>query len=215
MKIAKIWLLVLLLMPFLLQAQPQQSQKNQTQPASSLKSRESGAGTVRGVSFEYFKATVSDFSDSIKMSLADTAWQLWKNERWEQLERLFHVNSLNGCWPPDSGAVSLKIVTLDTGLLVDRYGGKYIGGVFQDWGKFVGVKGESFAARALPQYYTRLPYRLYKIIKPITGVKQGKVIPWYGEASLGIQFQLPGTINDLKKGGYIVEVTSTAPANLK
>jgi hypothetical protein len=213
MKTVRIFLFAFLLLPFLPKAQtPQLNGLSNT--SSHLQKKDS---LVRGVSFEVFKQSVKAFLDSTKKPLLDSSWSLWKAEKWAALEHLFTVDSLNGGWPPNSGALSLKIVTLDSGLLIDRYGGYYVvdslrhDSVFHDRGKFVCFKGVPFPKRALPQSTLKSPYRLYRIIKVIANIKRGGIIPWFNEPGLGIQFEMPVNIDDLKQGGYIVEVSSKPP----
>jgi hypothetical protein len=104
------------------------------------------------------------------------------------------------------GALSLKIITLKSGLLVDRYGGYYdADSVFQDKGTFVSFIDMPFPKRALPDKTLSSPYRVYKIVKPIADVKKGQIIPWFSKPGLGMQYELPYNINDLKKGGYLAE----------
>lgn len=204
MKAIRTLLLAVLLMPFLANAQKQQS-KNHHHTNGSLKHHANNA-LVRGVSYADFKSSVADFADSTKKFLADTAWRLWKEEKWNALEQFFTTNNLNGSWPPNRGAVNLKIVVLQAGLEIDRYGGYYdADSVFQDKGTFVSLKSVPFPQRALPDKTLNSPYRVYKVVKPIPNVREGKIIPWFGKPGLGIQDELPYTINDLKKEGYIAE----------
>jgi len=204
MKSIKILLITVLFMPFLATAQ---QQKASAQHHSGHSKHHSNAnGLVRGVSFDVFKSSVSDFADSTKKLLADTAWALWKAEKWDALEKFFTVNNLNGGWPPNRGAVNLKVVVLKAGVLIDRYGGYFdADSVFQDKGTFVSLTDVPFPQRALPDKTLSSPYRVYKIVKPITNVKEGKIIPWFGKPGLGVQDELPYTVNDLKKEGYLEE----------
>ncbi|MDB4919661.1 TNT domain-containing protein [Mucilaginibacter sp.] len=206
MKTVRILLFAVMLLPFLSKAQTEQSQKPHKHIAHSLKAHAKSDSLVRGVSFSVFEKSVSDFADTTKKPLAKTAWKLWKNERWSELEQFFSANNLNGGWPPNRGALSLKIVTLQSGLLVDRYGGYYdADSVFQDKGTFVSFIDVPFPKRALPDKTLSSPYRVYKIVKPIVDVKKGQIIPWFNKPGLGIQYELPYNINDLKKGGYLAE----------
>ena len=205
MKQLRVLLLAALFVPFLAKAQQQQSKTTHHHSASS-KHHAKSSGLVRGVTFNDFKASVSDFADSTKKLLADTAWKLWKQERWNKLEQFFTANNLNGGWPPNRGAVNLKIVVLKAGLEIDRYGGYYdADSVFQDKGTFVSLKSVPFPQRALPDKTLSSPYRVYRVLKPIPNVREGKIIPWFGKPGLGIQDELPYTVNDLKKEGYIKE----------
>lgn len=202
MKTIRILLLAVML-PFLLKAQTKLPSKPHKH-AHSVNAKNDTL--VRGVSFSVFEKSVADFSDSTKKPLAKTAWKLWKHERWSELQQFFTANNLNGGWPPNRGATSLKIVTLQSGLLVDRYGGYFdADSVFQDKGTFVSFIDVPFPQRALPDKTLSSPYRVYKIIKPIADVKKGQIIPWFNKPGLGIQYELPYNINDLKKGGYLAE----------
>jgi len=205
MKTIRILLLAVLL-PFAVNAQTAQSKKAHKHVDGSGREHQKNDSLVRGVSFSVFVASVADFADSTKKPLAKTAWQLWKNEKWAELEQFFSTNNLNGGWPPNRGALSLKMITLQAGLLVDRYGGYYdADSVFQDKGTFVSFVGVPFPKRALPDKTLQSPYRVYKIVKPIDSVKRGQIIPWFDKPGLGTQYELPYNINDLKKGGYIAE----------
>lgn len=96
---------------------------------------------------------------------------------------------------------------MNIGTEIDRYGG-WIDevGDFQDKGTFVSPRGISFKKRALPKDMIDKPYSAYKVIKPIDVVKKGKIIPWFGEIGLGIQYELPVNINELLKNGYIKKI---------
>jgi len=208
MKTVKILLLAFLFLPFITKAQ---IAGESSQTANSLYAHKKDS-LVRGVSFDAFRASVKDFLDTAKRALLDSSWQLWKAEKWAALEHFFTADSLNGGWPPNSGAASLKVVTLDSGKLIDRYGGYYLAdSVFHDKGKFVCFKGVPFPKRALPLSTLKSPYRLYRIVKSIANIKRGLIIPWFNEPGLGVQFEMPVSIDDLKQGGYIVEVSSKPP----
>src|ERR1700727_2234855 len=114
MKTVKILLLLFLLSPFLSNGQTLQPND---QAAHSTFSHKKDS-LVRGVSFEAFRQSVKVFLDSTKKALLDSSWYLWRVEKWPALEHFFTTDSLNGGWPPNSGAVSLKIVTLDSGVLI-------------------------------------------------------------------------------------------------
>ncbi|XZF16309.1 TNT domain-containing protein [Chitinophagaceae bacterium MMS25-I14] len=205
MKNVKALLLAVLCVPIISYAQKQASHTTHRHAATHAKHSVSDS-LVRGVSFLYFKNSVSDFNDSSKLILADSAWTFWKAEKWNNLEQFFTRNSLNGGWPPNRGALSLKIVTLPEGVLIDRYGGYYdTDSVFQDKGTFVSMKGVPFPERALPDKTLNSPYRVYRIMKPIPDVKEGGIIPWFGKPGLAKQYELPYTVNDLKSNGYLKE----------
>ena len=79
------------------------------------------------------------------------------------------------------------------------------GNFTDEFGFFSSPAGESFGSRALPaDYQNTKPYRKYKIIKEIPNVKQGRAAPWFNQPGLGIQYQLPLSIDDLLNAGYII-----------
>ncbi|WP_184542364.1 TNT domain-containing protein [Mucilaginibacter sp. FT3.2] len=206
MKTLRILLWAVMLLPFVANAQTGQAPKTHKHIPGSLHAHHKGDSLVRGVSFSVFEKSVPDFADTSKKALAIAAWKLWKHEKWTELEQFFTANNLNGGWPPNRGAVSLKIVILHAGVLIDRYGGYFdADSVFQDRGTFVSFVDVPFPQRALPDKTLSSPHRVYKIIKAIVDVKRGQIIPWFGKPGLGVQYELPYNINDLKKGGYLAE----------
>jgi hypothetical protein len=210
MKNVKIFLLMLML-PFLTNAQTTAS-KDKAHAAANRHKKEikkpvPANAPVRGVTVDYFKNSVTEFKDTANIVWADSAWMLWKKEQWAPLETFFTLHNLNGGWPPNRGATSLKVVSLTPGFVFDRYGGYYdADSVFQDKGTFVSQKDVPFAQRALPDKTLSSPHRVYKVVKEIPNVNEGGIIPWFGKEGLGIQYELPYNINDLKKEGYIEEV---------
>lgn len=97
-----------------------------------------------------------------------------------------------------------KNTTLKAGETFDRYGG-YIDdiGKFKDTGRFSSPVGTSFSERALPKSALDKEKRTYEILKPIPNVKSGKAEPWFGEVGGGTQYQLPMSIDDLIRNGFI------------
>ena len=159
---------------------------------------------------QFLKSVESGFpSDEI----AKQAYDLFKNKNWKQLEQLFTDNNLNGNWPPNRGATGTVEVTLKQGSIFDRYGGWFDeNGAFQDKGTFAGKDGTPYTDRALSKGTDSKPYTRYKVLKDISQVNEGEIIPWFGEKGGGIQFELPASINDLIKEGYIKPI-SKAPKN--
>ena len=76
----------------------------------------------------------------------------------------------------------MRSITLPVGTLVDRYG--YPGGIF------VSPVGIPYPMRALPPGSNQKPYTIYKVLKPIDNVAACKIMPWFGEIGLGIQYEL-------------------------
>lgn len=206
MKHVRMLFLLFLVLPFLSHAQTT-AKASKGHTATHKHKKENLNGPVRGVTMSYFMNSVNEFKDSSNIVLADSAWMLWRQEKWPGLESLFTAHSLNGGWPPNRGATYLKKVTLSKGFVFDRYGGYYdADSVFQDKGTFVSQKDVPFDQRALPDKTLNSPHRVYKVVKDIPDVNEGGIIPWFGKVGLGTQYELPYNINDLKKEGYIEEV---------
>lgn len=49
---------------------------------------------TRGVSYSDFKKSVKEFDDQ-NPSRLDSAWFLWKNKKWGELEQMFKNKTLN------------------------------------------------------------------------------------------------------------------------
>ncbi len=164
--------------------------------------------TVRGVTATEFKDSVPEFTNGKNPELADQAWDLWKNQKWGELEKLFNDNNLNGGWPPNRGFTGVENVTLDKDFKFDRFGG-YIDrntGEFKDGGGFIADKGAPFEDRALPASYDNggKPLNSYNVLKPIDNVKKGPAIPWFGQKGMGTQYELPpGGIDGLLNNSSI------------
>ena len=161
-----------------------------------------GENTLRTPTFDEFKESIDGRFPSD--DIANQAYDLFENKKWKELEQLFNEHNINGRWPPNRGAVGTVDTTLKTGDTFDRYGG-WIDetGNFQDKGVFVGKDGTPYTERALPKGSDVKPYRRYEVIKDIPDVKEGEVIPWFGEKGGGIQYELPANINDLIREGFI------------
>ncbi|KYH06964.1 hypothetical protein A1704_21145 [Chryseobacterium cucumeris] len=157
---------------------------------------------------QFMKSVETGFpSDEI----AKQAYNLFKNKNWKQLEQLFTDKNLNENWPPNRGATSTIEVTLKEGTIFDRYGGWIDeNGVFQDKGTFAGKDGTPYTDRALSKGTDSKPYTRYKVLKDIPLVSEGEIIPWFGEKGGGIQYELPVSINDLIKEGYIKPIAKTS-----
>ncbi|MCK0188270.1 TNT domain-containing protein, partial [Aeromonas hydrophila] len=63
--------------------------------------------------------------------------------------------------------------------------------------------GLPFEQRALPDSSFKSPYQKYEVIKPIPGVNAGNAAPWFGKPGKGTQYQLPMSIDELIKEGFI------------
>lgn len=63
-----------------------------------------------------------------------------------------------------------------------------------------------FDQRALPESSLRSPYRQYEVLKPIPEVNYGNAASWFGKIGGGTQYQLPMSVDDLLKEGFIKPV---------
>ena len=135
------------------------------------------------------------FSNSTQAALG---YSLWKAQCWSELEALLPA----GAWPPNRGAVMSKLITLPIDHEIDRYGGWTDASGFHDAGTFVSPVGESFPSRALPASSLKKPFKKYKVLKPIEA-ESSPAIPWFGEAGMGTQYELPAGIDELVAAGYL------------
>jgi len=87
-----------------------------------------------------------------------------------------------------------KKVVLQVGTTVDRYGLRS--------GSFVSPKGVAFEARGLHPSSLNAPYEAYQVLKPIS-VQGGLSAPSFGYRGLGIQYELPGSVQSLIDQGYL------------
>jgi len=102
-------------------------------------------------------------------------------------------------WPPNRGALGeVRSITLPVDTLVDRYG--YPGGTF------VSPIGTPYPMRALPPGSNQKPYTIYRVLKPIDNVAASKIMPWFGEIGLGIQYELPKSVKSYIESGHLEEV---------
>lgn len=158
---------------------------------------------VRGVTKSDFIASVPEFATDPQ--LGDRAWELFEAQEWKSLEDLVNARNINGGWPPNMGFVDIVQVELEVGTEIDRFGGNIINGNFQDFGTFTAPINTPFSDRALPAAAQNKPYKKYRVIKKIPGVKKGRAIPWFNQHGMGIQFQFPDNfgIEFLVKNGYL------------
>ena len=94
-------------------------------------------------------------------------------------------------WPPNRGFLNQPIsVSLPAGSRVDRYG--YEGGTF------VSPLGVPYTSRSLAPGTDKKPYHIYEVRNNINNVQSGLAAPWFGERGMGVQYELPDTVSNLK-----------------
>jgi RHS repeat-associated protein len=101
-------------------------------------------------------------------------------------------------WPLNRGFLGTPIKdTLEAGTLIDRYGG--------EGGSFASPVGTPFEARSLPAYSAVEPLNTYRVIKPLA-VDAGPAAPCFGQPGMGLQYDLPMSVGDAVKKGYLERV---------
>ena len=120
-----------------------------------------------------------------------------KKGRWRNPDGTF---AKDPGWPDNFGFVKGKdkIGSLDVGHKVDRFG--------HPGGNFVAVAGTPFTQRSLPSTSIKKEYHQYEVIKSIDNVRSGPAEPWFGQEGLGIQHQLPESIQYYIDHGFIKEI---------
>ena len=185
------------------------------------------------VPFEYFKTSVNEFTTND--DLAKEAFELYKQEKWGELEAFFKTKKLNGqilpdgsivYWPPANGGYGMATVSLIKGMRFDRYQ-KTVRNIVNDKPEFIGSytspiesgKTFDFASRALEG--SEDSYDLFyeiEVLKdlPFKG-EQAKVIPWHGYKGNGVQtqFKFPDNswnLGNLQRDGYIKITIKSSPS---
>ena len=108
-----------------------------------------------------------------------------KKGRWRNPDGIF---AKDPGWPDNFGFVKGKdkIGSLDVGHKVDRFG--------HPGGNFVADAGTPFTQKSSPSSSIKKEYHQYEVIKSIDNVRSGPAEPWFGQEGLGIQHQLPESI---------------------
>lgn len=102
-------------------------------------------------------------------------------------------------WPPNRGFLKEPSkLTLKPGTRIDRYGSEY--------GTFASPEGTPFPARALPGEAASKPYTVYEVVKSLE-VDAGLTAPWFDQPGLGVQYELPASINQLIELGILRRIT--------
>ena len=104
-------------------------------------------------------------------------------------------------WAPNGGRVPGTIKeeqVLDIGTVIDRYGNQY--------GKYTSPVGVPYEQRALPYIENPNAYHQYEVIKPINNVTFSEIAKAFEQPGGGIQYELPSSIKQLIKEGFIKEI---------
>lgn len=102
-------------------------------------------------------------------------------------------------YPPNNGAIpgTEKVITLDTGKILGRYG------EIKPNSDFVTQSGANPTKLSLPPWTNPTTYTQLKVIKDIPNVIESVIAPWADSEGGGLQYQLPQTINSLILNGYL------------
>ena len=102
-------------------------------------------------------------------------------------------------WPDDGGFLGgfYKTETAEPGQVFSRIGDLN--------GKYTAPPGTTLNQRGLPSSYFNTKETLWKVEKPFT-YKGGIAAPWQDASGGGIQYELPDTIYNLWKNGFISPV---------
>jgi len=99
-------------------------------------------------------------------------------------------------FPPNRGFEFDSIeTTLKPGASIDRYGSRH--------GTFASPEGTPFGQRSLPEASRSKSYEAYEVLKPIPGVNMGPARPWFGQPGLGVQYELPKSVEQLIEDGFL------------
>ncbi|WP_222164796.1 glycohydrolase toxin TNT-related protein [Edaphocola aurantiacus] len=178
-------------------------------------------------------AATFDRNGALSSEQRQTAFDLYNQQKWNELEALFKSNSWNGGWPPANGGYNIiDDVPLKAGMKFDRYSaavGNYTGeGTPNLGGSFTSplLNGQSytFTQRALNQAeHTYDFYYEIEVLKDLPFKGQiADIIPWFGQAGNGKQTMwkipvdpasgYPKTWNQLAKEGYIKVIIKQSPS---
>ncbi len=169
-----------------------------------------GAGKVfRNISYDDFIQTFSATEVQYQRS-----FQLWGEERWDELYEYFKTNELNGGWPPFNGVKSIVKIEYGNelqGKMFDRFQGPgKITGSFASpiyEGEKIGDLHFTYDSRALGNNIQEgTNYIKFKVTDKIDGTvffEYGDAIPWFGKQGLGDQMKSSKTLIELYDKGMI------------
>ncbi|NII82734.1 MULTISPECIES: TNT domain-containing protein [unclassified Pedobacter] len=170
-------------------------------------------------------AATYDPSNVVTQTVRDRVYDLYKSQKWSELENLFINNNLNGKWPPANGGFNIVDDTpITAGQKYDRYsngigtysgtGAPTLGGSFTS--PIINGSAYTFGQRALNQ--PENSYDFYYEIEVLNnslnfGGQTADIIPWFNQVGNGKQtmWKIPidpatgyqKTWNKLAQEGYI------------
>lgn len=175
--------------------------------------------SFKNTTYKEFVDTVDDFANGAKGDLADRAFELWGNNKWIELEKLFVANNINKdsrgvIWPPFNGVKSIVKTERGSelvGKVFDRFQTRSgLGGRFASEVESVnnGVNNlvYTFDNRALSTNIEKGTYYIkFKIKESIPSdleFKYGETIPWFGLQGNGQQVESTKPLNDIDSSAF-------------
>lgn len=175
---------------------------------------ESTEEIVRGVSKSDFIKSVRDFNNGAKAELAELSWDLWKQQKWSELEELFNKNELNRLWPPNSGAINLhKIEHADelAGKTFDRFqdtenlGGSFASPVTTGEVNTVFTYDSRALSAKIPEGTYYIKFELSSNLPANLMFEYGDAIPWFTTLGGAVQIKSSIKFSELVLGkDYII-----------
>jgi len=109
------------------------------------------------------------------------------------------VPASNLPWPPNGGFTSSSRQTIETGIIVDRYGSPS--------GRYAGQPGATVSERGMPQGSETKPYTKYRVVKPVEAeVGPAAPVQDFGAIGGATQYMFDKSIEQLVKDGILEEV---------
>jgi hypothetical protein len=169
-----------------------------------------GAGSVfKNIDFTAFKKTFTATEEQYAK-----AYQLWGEDKWDELYQYFNTYNINSKWPPFEGFKSItKTETGEqlAGKVFDRFqGGGDISGSFASpvyGAEGVGNLHFTYDSRALKESLldgtNYVKFKFKDNLPSDLKVDYGDVAPWFGKQGLGDQIKSSVSFKYLKDKGYI------------
>jgi Tuberculosis necrotizing toxin len=194
--------------------------------------------SVRSIKNVFFKdtdefASTFDKAGVLTQATRKKSFDLYKQGKWSELEKLFKENNINNSWPPAFGGFNIvDDVTIEVGQKYDRFGGalgNYNGqGVPKLGGNFTSPmpngKSYGFEQRSLNKAENSYDFHYeIEVLKdlPFKG-QTANIIPWFNQVGGGKQTMwkipidpatgYPKTWNQLAQEGYVKIVIKDNPS---
>jgi hypothetical protein len=173
----------------------------------------------RNVPFDDFGKTVPEFANGANKQLAEKAYQLWGEQKWDDLYKLFDENNFNGKWPPNNGVI--EVVKKEggnqlAGKTFDRFqkqgdiGGSYASPVYQGEGLndlYFTYDSRSLVTSVKTEGLTYIKFKFREKVPTHVEFEYGEIIPWWGRNGLGDQIKSSVPLRELwNNGDGVIEI---------